>query len=62
MTEQITMEEAEDRTQESLDETCEPFKVGTLEYPAGRVLREIDPIAFREVLWGQANADDWEVV
>lgn len=62
MSEEITMKQAEDRTQEALDEACEPFRVGTLEYPAGRVLRAIDPIAFREVLWEQAHADDWEVV
>lgn len=38
----------ESRTEETLDECYPMFKVGYLEYEAGRVLREIDPIAFNE--------------
>ena len=35
-------------TEEMIDECCESFKIGNLEYPAGRVLREIDPACFRQ--------------
>jgi hypothetical protein len=30
-----------------LNETCEKVKIGTLEYEAGYVLKNIDPVAFR---------------
>lgn len=43
----VTWEDLEDQWEAALDETCEPFKIGSMEYSAGRVLREIDPIAFQ---------------
>ena len=43
-------EEWEEIVEEMLNETCEPLKIGILEYPAGSVLKEIDPIAFREIV------------
>ena len=35
---------------EELNETCMPFKVGNLCYPAGETLREVDPTAFKEIV------------
>lgn len=46
-----------DRTEELIDETYPMFEVGALSYEAGRVLREIDPIAFNEVVWETIHAD-----
>ena len=43
-------EEWEEIVEEMLNETCEPLKIGILEYLAGSVLKEIDPIAFREIV------------
>lgn len=37
----------EEHTRDMLDECFEPFKIGSLEYPAGRALEAIDPVAFR---------------
>ena len=43
-------EEWEEIVEEMLNETCEPLKIGILEYLAGTTLKEIDPIAFREIV------------
>ena len=45
-----TYEEWEEIVEEMLNETCGPLKIGILEYPAGTTLKEIDPIAFREIV------------
>ena len=39
--------EAEDAFDEMLDECCEPFRIGYLEYSPSQVLREVDPIVYR---------------
>ena len=46
--EDFTDDQMEDRYQDFLAEVYSEFEVGELTYPAGRVLREIDYIAFRE--------------
>lgn len=58
--------ELENRTEETLDELYPMFQVGYLSYEAGRVLREIDPIAFRECVLGEIDSlmrdgelDEW---
>lgn len=45
-----TYEEWENETEEMINDTCEPLKIGILEYPAGSVLKEIDPIAFTQIV------------
>lgn len=64
--EEIYEWEMENRTEETLDELYPMFQVGYLSYEAGRVLREIDPIAFRECVLGEINSlmqdgelDEW---
>ena len=37
----------EELYEELLNETCEKVKIGNLEYEAGYVLKNIDPVAFR---------------
>lgn len=39
--------EAEEQHEEMLDEVYGEFKVGELTFSAGRIVRELDPIAFR---------------
>ena len=45
-----TYEEWENEVESDLNDNCESLKIGSLEYPAGSVLREIDPIAFRQIV------------
>ena len=45
-----TYEEWENLVEEDLNELYEPLKIGSLEYLAGSVLREIDPITFRQIV------------
>ena len=45
-----SFEEWEEMVEEMLNDDYEPFKIGNLEYPAGTTLKEIDPIAFREIV------------
>lgn len=33
-----------------------PIRIGTLEYDASAVLRNVDPIAYREMFWEWVNA------
>ena len=49
-----------ERTREMLDEVHEPVKIGDLEYDAGYVLQEVDPVAFwQEVLaWADSEGLD----
>lgn len=54
--EEIYEWELENRTEETLDELYPMFQVGYLSYGAGRVLREIDPIAFRECVLEDIDA------
>lgn len=42
-----TWSEAEQSFDDMLDEITGPVKVGSLEFVASRVLREMDPIAYR---------------
>lgn len=58
--------EMENRTEETLDECYPMFTIGDLGYEAGRVLREIDPIAFNECVQGEIHSlmedeelDEW---
>ena len=46
---------AEEAYEELIDEISEEVKIGSLTYSAGRVLREVDPIAFR---CGMADESD----
>lgn len=64
--EELYYHEMEDRTEETLDECYEMFKIGDMAYEAGRVLREIDPIAFNECVQGEIHClmedgelDEW---
>lgn len=43
----VDSEYSEDDYEELLNECYETVKIGNLEYEPGRVLREVDPIAFR---------------
>ena len=45
-----TYEEWENLVEEDLNELYEPLKIGILEYSAGTTLKEIDPIAFRQIV------------
>ena len=45
-----TYEEWENEVESDLNDNCESLKIGNLEYLAGSVLREIDPIAFRQIV------------
>ena len=51
-------EEWENEAEEMLNETYESLKIGSLEYPAGSVLREIDPVAFREIVLEYMEEND----
>lgn len=42
-----TWKEAEEAYDDMLDEVSGPVRIGILEYSASRVLREVDPIAYR---------------
>jgi hypothetical protein len=48
--------DAESITEDMLDEVCETVAIGNLSYDPGRVLREIDPVAFRETVLEQVNS------
>ena len=43
----VDNEYSEDDYEELINECYETVKIGSLEYEPGRVLREVDPIAFR---------------
>ena len=45
-----TYEEWEEFVENEINDNYESLKIGNLEYLAGSVLREIDPIAFREIV------------
>jgi hypothetical protein len=45
-----TYEEWENLVENELNNNYESFKIGDLEYLAGSTLREIDPIAFRQIV------------
>ena len=45
-----TYEEWENEVESDLNDNCESLKIGSLEYLAGSTLREIDPVAFREIV------------
>ena len=45
-----TYEEWENLVENEINDNYESLKIGNLEYLAGSVLREIDPIAFREIV------------
>ena len=42
-----TWKEAEEAYDDMLDEVSGPVRIGSLEFSASRVLREMDPIAYR---------------
>ena len=45
-----TYEEWENLVENEINDNYESLKIGNLEYLAGSVLREIDPIAFRQIV------------
>ena len=51
-------EEWENLVENELNDNCESLKIGSLEYPAGSVLREIDPVAFREIVLEYMEEND----
>ena len=55
--------ELEDRFAEELDDCCEPVEVCGFMFDAGRALRDLDPIAFREsfLAWIDAQQRDGEL-
>lgn len=64
--EEIYYWEMENRTEEMLDEVYPMVTIGSLSYEAGRVLREIDPIAFNECVQSEIHSrmmdeelDEW---
>lgn len=61
VTEKYTYEEAEDMVQKFLDEMYPPVKVVGIKFNAGAILRELDPIAFRETVLDVIDAEGWEV-
>ena len=44
----LTRADAESMHDEALDEAHGPVRIGALEYQPSRVLREVDPVAYRE--------------
>lgn len=44
---EITDDELERRLCESLDECHEPYRIGSSEFAASQVLKELDPVSFR---------------
>ena len=55
-----TYEEWENEVESDLNDNCESLKIGSLEYLAGSTLREIDPIAFREIVFEYMEENDNE--
>lgn len=53
-----TMSEAIEAYDESLDEINGSFEIGYLTFDASRVLREMDPIAYRVGFFDWADAED----
>ena len=47
MSKKISETKALELYDEFLDKTCEPFRVGQLEYLPSETLKEVDPIAYR---------------
>ena len=43
------------RFEEMLDECCDEIHIGTLTYLPSHVLKNVDPIAYREAYWEWAN-------
>lgn len=56
----MTWDEAYERYDDMLNEISGPVRIGTLEYDAARVLREVDPIAYRTgfVDWADGEGID----
>lgn len=61
--EEIYEREMEDRTEETLNDCYEPLTVGYMTFEAGRVVRELDPIAFRQCVLEEVSSlmDDGEL-
>jgi hypothetical protein len=47
----MTREELEVGYDESLDEVYEPVRIGNLTFSVSRIIKELDPIAYREGYW-----------
>jgi hypothetical protein len=52
----ITEYEAIEMTLEFLNETCDPVQTRGYEFEAGNVLKEMDPIAFRQEMLNYMDA------
>ena len=52
----LSPEDVEDMTREMLNEAHPCFTVGSLTYPAGDTLEQIDPVAFREEVLAYADS------
>lgn len=47
----------QDQFDEMLDEVTAPFTMGDLSYPASQVLKEVDPIAYRQEYLNYLDAE-----
>lgn len=61
--EEIYYWEMENRAEETLDDCYEPLVVGYMTFEAGRVVRQVDPIAFRQCVLEEVDSlmDDGEL-
>jgi hypothetical protein len=55
-----TTEELQDRFEEMLNELG-TVKIGNLEYDSAMVLKQVDPIAYKEALLEYADAENIEI-
>lgn len=58
----VDSEYSEDDYEELLNECYGTVKIGSLEYEAGRVLREVDPIAFRVGMSDETDSIAKEII
>jgi hypothetical protein len=47
----MTREELEFQYEELLDEVYPPLRVGNISFSVSRIIKELDPIAYREGYW-----------
>jgi hypothetical protein len=61
MREYMTEQEVEKRFDEFLDENYPEYKIGELSFTASEILKNCDPIAYREALLDWADANGIEI-
>lgn len=54
--EYLTQSELEEQFEEMLNESLDPVQFGALQYDAGTVFKQIDPVAFREDMNNYADS------